>query len=159
MGLYHQGGVIPTQVFLSTREDATQAFWWRTYSPPIWLLDHKNEELITRDLMGMKPESMLAVLQNATSSQCSRRGPENSEEDGVYLIAPKSSTWLDKYTNPTKEDSKLHPLYFEQVWQYRRHLNLDDLDFAEDGVWNTLRRVVGRRGLVVWKIGRNCAKV
>jgi phosphatidylinositol glycan class Z len=159
MGLYHQGGVIPAQIFLSTREDAAKAFWWRTYSPPIWLLDHKNKDFITRDLMGMKPESMLTELQRATFSQCDKRGSENVEKDVVYLIAPKSSTWLDTYTNPTEEDAKFHPLYFEQVWQHRRHLNLDDLDIGEDGVWRTLRRVIGRRGLVIWKVTRNCVKL
>ncbi|KAA8572525.1 hypothetical protein EYC84_003135 [Monilinia fructicola] len=29
MGVYHQGGVVPTQVFLSKQLDATHAIWWK----------------------------------------------------------------------------------------------------------------------------------
>ncbi|RMZ80551.1 hypothetical protein DV737_g2917, partial [Chaetothyriales sp. CBS 132003] len=35
------------------------------------------------------------------------------------------------------------------VW--RKHLNLDDLDVGGEGVWRTVQRVWGRRGLAVWK--------
>ncbi|KIW97363.1 uncharacterized protein Z519_02755 [Cladophialophora bantiana CBS 173.52] len=39
---------------------------------------------------------------------------------------------------------------------FRQHLNLDDLDFGDDGIWPTLERVVGRRGLGLWKVDRIC---
>ncbi|KIX96793.1 uncharacterized protein Z520_07513 [Fonsecaea multimorphosa CBS 102226] len=42
---------------------------------------------------------------------------------------------------------------------FRRHLNLDDLDFGDVGVWPTLERVVGRRGLGVWRVDRICGPV
>ena len=45
---------------------------------------------------------------------------------------------------------------FEEIWRYHQHLNLDDLDIGKEGVWGTLGRVIGRRGLVVWKIRRLC---
>lgn len=45
MGLFHQGGIIPTQVHISQMVDSSQSLaqnniflWWKTYSPPIWLL-------------------------------------------------------------------------------------------------------------------------
>jgi len=75
-----------------------------------------------------------------------------AEAEGTYLIAPLSATFLDKYTQSNKSG-----LYFREVWRYSRHLNLDDLDFADDGVWGTLGRVIGRRGLAAWRVTKNCA--
>lgn len=146
MGMYHQGGVVPTQVFLSTRGDATNALWWKTYSPPIWLLNGKNEVLKTHDLMGMAPELM---VQNLTSlATCAGH---QSDGNGTYLIAPLSATFLDKYVANWTE------LSFEEVWTHRRHLNLDDLDFGDDGIWKTLARVVGRRGIGAWRVTKDCS--
>lgn len=44
----------------------------------------------------------------------------------------------------------------EEIWRYDQHLNLDDLDVGEEGVISTLKRVVGRRGLVIWKLRKIC---
>lgn len=155
MGTYHQGGVVPGQVFMSRQPDATQAIWWKTYTPPIWLLNGKNEVLRTRDVMGMKGETLLEELtQLATcDTPADRRNQEYlKEKNGTYLIAPASATWLDPYL-PNKG---LEGLRFREVWRYRQHLNLDDLDFGDDGVWNTLSRVIGRRGLVAWRVTKSC---
>ncbi|KAL2271533.1 hypothetical protein VTJ83DRAFT_904 [Remersonia thermophila] len=155
MGVYHQGGIIPAQVFMSKQPDATQAVWWKTYMPPIWLLNGKNEVLRTRDVMGMKGEALLEELaQLATcDTPADRRNNEYlKEKNGTYLVAPLSATWLDPYL----ENKGLEGLRFREVWRYRRHLNLDDLDFAEDGVWDTLSRVVGRRGLAIWRVTKSC---
>lgn len=155
MGVYHQGGIIPAQVFMSKQPDATQAVWWKTYMPPIWLLNGKNEVLRTRDVMGMKGETLLEELgQLATcDTPADRRNSEYlKEKNGTYLIAPLSAAWLDPYL-PNKG---LDGLRFREVWRHQQHLNLDDLDFAEDGVWNTLSRVIGRRGLAIWRVTKSC---
>ncbi|RAL67541.1 hypothetical protein DID88_008296 [Monilinia fructigena] len=115
---------VPTQVFLSKQLDATHAIWWKTYSPPIWLLNGKNEVLVTHDLMGMQAERMLEeVIKMATCL------PKSGEEftEATYLIAPTSATFLDKYTANQTD------LYFEEMWRYRNHFNLDDVDFGDDG--------------------------
>jgi phosphatidylinositol glycan class Z len=153
MGVYHQGGIVPTQVFLSKQPDATQAIWWKTYSPPIWLLNGKNEVLKTHDIMGMKGSLMLRQLSSLATCH---KSPTNvtaylDEKEGTYLIAPLSATFLDPYL--TNHDSGL---YVQEVWQYKQHLNLDDLDFGDDGFWYTLKRVIGRRGLGVWRVTRKC---
>jgi len=72
-------------------------------------------------------------------------------KEGTYLVAPLSASFLDDYVGKTTSG-----LQFNEVWRYRRHLNLDDLDFGDDGVWPTLKRVVGRRGLAVWRVTKNC---
>ncbi|PKS12921.1 hypothetical protein jhhlp_000262, partial [Lomentospora prolificans] len=155
MGIYHQGGIVPAQVFISSQPDATQAIWWKTYTPPIWLLNGKNEVLETRDVMGMKGSALLGELDRLATcdTPADRRNQEYlKENNGTYLIAPTSATWLDPYL-PNKG---LAGLRFREVWRTRTHLNLDDLDFAEDGVWNTLSRVIGRRGLAVWRVTKSC---
>ncbi|GAB1320391.1 alpha 1,2 mannosyltransferase [Madurella fahalii] len=155
MGIYHQGGIIPAQVFMSKQPDATQAIWWKTYMPPIWLLNGKNEVLRTQDVMGMKGEKLLAELDKLATcdTPADRRSMEYlKEKNGTYLVAPLSATWLDPYL-PNKG---LEGLRFREVWRYQQHLNLDDMDFADDGVWNTLSRVIGRRGLAIWRVTKSC---
>ncbi|KAK3322249.1 glycosyltransferase family 22 protein [Apodospora peruviana] len=157
MGIYHQGGIVPAQVFMSRQPDATQAVWWKTYMPPIWLLNGKNEVLRTQDVMGMKGELLLEELARLATcdTPADRRNMEYlKEKNGTYLIAPLSATWLDPYL-PNKG---LGGLRFREVWRHRQHLSLDDLDFAEDGVWNTLSRVIGRRGLVIWRVTKSCPR-
>lgn len=155
MGIYHQGGIVPGQVFMSNQPDATTAIWWKTYTPPIWLLNGKNEVLQTQDVMGMEGEALYEKLTELATCDVpsDRRNKEYlKEKTGTYLIAPASATWLDPYL-PNKG---LDGLRFREVWRHRKHLNLDDLDFAEDGVWDTLSRVVGRRGLVAWRVTKSC---
>lgn len=155
MGIYHQGGVIPTQIFMSRQPDATHAVWWKTYTPPIWLLNGKNEVLETRDVMGLPGDQLmeqLAALATCDTPADRRNNEYLKEKSGTYLIAPLSATWLDPYL-PNKG---LEGLRFREVWRYRQHLNLDDLDWGEDGVWNTLARVVGRRGIAAYRVTKSC---
>jgi phosphatidylinositol glycan class Z len=155
MGTYHQGGIVPTQIFLSKQPDATTAIWWKTYSPPIWLLNGKNEVMKTHDVMGMPGPSMIKEL--IALATCHLPSPNQAlyyeEKEGTYLIAPLSATFLDSYLENDQE------LKFHEVWRYQQHLNLDDLDFGDDGVWPTLSRVIGRRGLAAWRVTRNCTQL
>ena len=156
MGIYHQGGIVPAQVFMSKQPDATRAIWWKTYMPPIWLLNGKNEVLETRDVMGLDGESLLTELDKIATcdTPADRRNQEYLKEtNGTYLIAPLSAAWLDPYLS----NKGLEGLRFREVWRHRHHLNLDDLDFGEDGVWGTLSRVIGRRGLAAWRVTKSCA--
>lgn len=156
MGIYHQGGIVPGQVFMSQRPDATKAIWWKTYMPPIWLLNGKAEVLETRDMMGVPGQELYAELAKFATcdTPADRRNTEYlKEKNGTYLLAPASATWLDPYLR----NKGLDGLRFREVWKHKHHLNLDDLDFAEDGVWNTLKRVIGRRGLTAWRVTKSCS--
>ncbi|TQS32013.1 hypothetical protein Golomagni_07687, partial [Golovinomyces magnicellulatus] len=89
MGIYHQGGIVPGQVFMSNQPDATQAIWWKTYSPPIWLLNGKNEVLQTKDVMGLKGDALLDQLTGLATCDkpADRRNQEYlKEKNGTYLI-------------------------------------------------------------------------
>ncbi|KAI1848773.1 hypothetical protein JX265_013773 [Neoarthrinium moseri] len=155
MGVYHQGGIVPGQVFLSKQPDATQAVWWKTYMPPIWLLNGKNEVLRTQDVMDMEGAALLQELGRLATcdTPADRRNNEYlKESNGTYLVAPLSATWLDPYL----DNKGLEGLRFREVWRHRQHFNLDDLNWAEDGFWATLKRVIGRRGLAAWRVTKSC---
>ena len=151
MGIYHQGGVVPMQIWLGKNEGlgAQDILWWKTYSPPVWLVGGKAGEdgPKTIDLMGVPVGDLLVAVTDRAGS-CNRL--RRSE---VVVVAPRSSTELDNWTKEKTEE-----WVWTELWTEWRHLNLDDLDWAEDGVIGTLRRVVGRRGLTAWKVARRCGK-
>ncbi|KAF8245133.1 hypothetical protein K440DRAFT_604202 [Wilcoxina mikolae CBS 423.85] len=138
-GMYHQAGVVPAQVFLSTT-NATDVVYWKTYGPPTWLLGSLSAQVNTTNLMGAPVTMLLSALEEGTDCGGEKAG---------YLAAPLSATKLD----PLVDASEL-PFHLDMVWSTRRHLNTDDLDFGDDGVVETVKRVVGRRGLGVWRIRR-----
>ncbi|KAF2841537.1 glycosyltransferase family 22 protein [Patellaria atrata CBS 101060] len=155
MGIYHQGGVVPAQMFIAQeqRNKVSHVFWWKTYSPPIWLLNGKNLNCRTKDLMGMSGDNMVEeLLQVARCDQPGWTDMLKQPVGDVYLVAPWSATFLDQFHDLGNPST----IRLEKVWMSRNHLNLDDLDFAEDGVWATLSRVIGRRGLVIWKVKKEC---
>ncbi|KAI4208208.1 MAG: hypothetical protein LQ348_000271 [Seirophora lacunosa] len=149
MGVYHQGGVMRAQSWLGQQNqhdlEVTEVFWWRTYSPSVWLLGGK--ELVTTDLMGMEADLMMDRVLEALG-RCDERTTKS-----VGLVAPLSSIELDDWMG---HGHSWEHISFEQVWKTTRHLNLDDMDFEADGIRGTLNRVVGRRGLVIWKISMPC---
>ncbi|KAL8679221.1 MAG: hypothetical protein Q9186_004463 [Xanthomendoza sp. 1 TL-2023] len=143
MGIYHQGGVVPAQIWLGQQHQhelaSTKVFWWKTYSPPVWLLG--GTDIVTVDLMGMEVEAMLDRVSGAIGDTT------GDEPRSVGLVAPRSSVELDAWMEKTGS-----VMVFEELWKTDNHLNFDDLDFEADGIWGTLERVVGRRGLVIWKV-------
>ena len=153
MGQYHQGGIVPVQTHIAqSSELVTHAYWWKTYSPPTWLLNGKNQDLTTVDLMGMPAPQMLDAVKTSLPPCRTRKPPKIEGRGSVYLVAPRSAYALKPFQDPAKREE----IELEEVWSYRQHLNLDDMDFGDDGVWPTLSRVVGDRGLVVWRVTRNC---
>ncbi|KAF3391331.1 GPI mannosyltransferase 4 [Penicillium rolfsii] len=161
MGVYHQGGVVPAQLamrsIVSTNTAAqgvktnpdTSVFWWKTYSPPHWLLGADNSStpaITTIDLMGIPGVELIQRLDQFV--------PECGTVSPIYLVAPTSATFLDEYA--ATETPRTPELQLYRLWTYRKHLNLDDLDFGDDGFVPTLARVIGRRGLRVWSVRRVC---
>lgn len=152
MGVYHQGGVVPAQIWIGQQQGlgVRDVFWWKTYSPPVWLLGGNETAMgtaiATRDLMGMDMDSMAGRVMDSVG-QC-----VDGQSDSVCSVAPCSSTSLEVWMRDSESE-----FTFEKIWTTRSHLNLDDIDVKDDGIWGTLRRVVGRRGLSVWRITRKCA--
>jgi GPI mannosyltransferase 4 len=159
-GVYHQGGVVPAQLHLSKlqlhKDQQVTAVWWKTYQPPTWLLGNKaGRSIKTVDLMGASRDSLVETL-SGTAGRC---GVNETYVDS-YLVAPRSTVFLDQFVGKgekvekKKKKGKKDSNAFElrEEWTYRKHLNLDDLDFGDDGVLPTIDRVWGRRGIVVWKV-------
>ncbi|EMC97588.1 glycosyltransferase family 22 protein [Baudoinia panamericana UAMH 10762] len=146
-GIYHQGGVVPVQSWIGKQSNVSHVLWWKTYSPPRWLLGTTNVVINTTDLMGMPGDGMLEQLAHAADCRNSTRR--------TLLVAPLSATFLDAYTDShvVMEGSTFA---LDQIHLHRAHIGLDDLDWGEDGVWPTLRRVVGRRGLGIWTVQKEC---
>ena len=140
------------QLHIATLDTVSEVFWWKSYSPPLWLLDGKIENITTTDLMGMQKESMMQQI----SSRLSCSIPHGKRQ-GVYLVAPHSAVYLDQFL---REEGAVYPqdgkVWLDPMWRYRQHLNLDDLDFGDDGFIPTIKRVVGRRGLLLYKVNTLC---
>jgi len=148
MGTYHQGGVVPMQSHIANVDNVSQVLWWKTYPPPIWLLDGKNECINTHDLMGISGDRMIQEVLAAVPCSTSAIQP-----NATFLVAPASAAYIHELIVAS---DKPQGLVLEEKWRYQRHLNLDDIDFGGDGILPTLRRVVGRRGLVLWQVSRQC---
>lgn len=164
MGSYHQAGVIPTQIHLCSSllpqpppSTPALAFWWKTYPPPTYLA--QNASLLeTRDLAGM-PFSAMADEISQYTNNCHTPHPQISRSNPapVFLIAPLAATQLDALKVTTGDvplEGTANDLVLTEVWRYKKHIGLDDLDPREKGLWNELKRVFGRRGLGVWRVGR-----
>lgn len=142
MGLYHQAGIIPAQLFLGTQPSITRAFWWKTYSPPTWLLGSRQSQLVTTDLMGMSQSLIVDTICRDSSSAL---------QDQVVLVAPASALFLDQFisSKPISSETRME---LTELWSFRKHLNLDDVDVGDEGLVPTIQRVVGRRGLKIWSV-------
>ncbi|KAK6542472.1 alpha 1,2 mannosyltransferase, variant 2 [Orbilia ellipsospora] len=144
MGIYHQGGVVPAQLYLSGRNDVGTVVWWKTYKPPTWLLGVTSRNVDTVDLMGGKVDKIMNALKGVIKDKkCDRR---------AFVVAPLSAVALDRWVIGEHEDGKQEEMALRLVWSYGRHLNLDDMDFGDDGVTETVERVIGRRGIGVYEV-------
>lgn len=174
MGRYHQGGIVPMQFHVANMEEigtggGSTVSWWKTYSPPVWLLNGKAEVVKTNDLMGMKGNDMLTTVGDIVCNNTLLNINDASKKlaggnwTSTYLVAPLSAAFLDSYIdssidgeNGDRQKQSEAGISFEEVWRYRAHLNLDDMDFGDDGVWPTLSRVVGKRGLGLYRVRKEC---
>ena len=161
-GAYHQAGVLPAQRFLERYTQApttnstnlSHIFWWKTYPPPTWLDGNLPATVKVTDWMGLENDKLIGQIYNDLECELDRPGVTG------LLVAPWSATFLDKYLeagHSNRYGSKYGAtIRLEELWRTRQHIGLDDLDWGQDGVWKTLRRVLGRRGLVAWGVRKKC---
>jgi GPI mannosyltransferase 4 len=164
----------------STAEQA-QVFWWKTYPPPTYLLGpnpinpqtQQPLNITTTPLMGLPQAELLQTLSstvdthtpacNASPSLLNLLGKPTFSD--IYLAAPFSAwRWessrlpsTSNYTFTLNSTTSTIALEFTHLRSFSKHINLDDMDFGDDGIVDTLARVVGRRGLAVWRVARACA--
>ncbi|KIW20464.1 hypothetical protein PV08_01039 [Exophiala spinifera] len=188
MGIYHQGGIVPTQLsipslltqsIVNTHSDAhnIEVFWWKTYPPPNFLLGteprhpytNNSLNISTVPMMGF-PQSELVFLLMQHMPTCNpsliERLTIHKEKTDVFVVAPLSA-WRLENTTPSVSNFSFSiafnmppaELVMTNIFTHRQHINLDDMDFGDDGLVPTLSRVVGSRGLGVWKVDRICGPV
>lgn len=185
MGIYHQGGVVPAQLAIpslivesinSTFSEAhnIEVFWWKTYPPPNFLLGptpshpftNRPLNLSTVPLMGFPQQELVFMLMQHMPT-CDpgliERLTTHREKTDVYVVAPLSAWRLHDPYPPTSDFSfsvtfnqPPAQLNMQNIATFRQHVNLDDMDFGDDGVRSTLARVIGRRGLGVWAVHQVC---
>ena len=133
--------------------------WWKTYSPPVWLLNAPRDVLDTRDLMGTGPQDVEALLREALGS-CSRFSTGATEGGDAVLVVPHARNepgiWRGEAPDADGVLHHIRDMSWTLAWSEKKHVGLDDLDFAEDGVWGTLSKVISKRGLDVWVIRKDC---
>lgn len=110
MGSFHQRGVLDALVQLKSMnlENTTQ-LWWKTYSPPTWLLGNSiesNNKIV--DLMGMDLNEVISKFDNI---------------EDILFITSKSSIPLLESINDK--------FLFESIWSSNLHLDLDHFDFTD----------------------------
>lgn len=132
MGVFHQGGVVPALDFIYTNPRfntlGTAFIWWRTYSPPTWMLNEKEGDLqiisldnetedsidfesnakLSLDAMGMEIGKLNKII-NQVSTQY----------DKVYVISPVASFKQSFNTS-----------LYQEVWNYSYHMDMDHLNFS-----------------------------
>jgi GPI mannosyltransferase 4 len=179
MGIYHQGGVIPAQIAMpqvvkSANTSDVIVFWWKTYPAPTYLIgapslqpeSNRTLNVTTVPLMGLSEQGVKQVLLDSTyTTDCAGKQKSSSSSPAVFLAAPLSAHLFDNQRADLPEHFLIREeekpaggrtLLLKKQYIYHKHLNLDDMDFAEDGVLGTIGRVFGRPGLGVWRVHRDC---
>ncbi|KIX09891.1 uncharacterized protein Z518_00972 [Rhinocladiella mackenziei CBS 650.93] len=170
-----------TQSINITHSDAhnIEVFWWKTYPPPNFLLGtepvhpatNRSLNIATVPLKGY-PQSELVFMLMQHMPTCDpsliERLVLHKEKTDVFVVAPLAA-WRLKAMDQLAPVSNFSfsigfnmppvTLTMTNLATFRRHVNLDDMDFGDDGVFETLNRVVGRRGLGVWKVDLVCEPV
>jgi phosphatidylinositol glycan class Z len=116
--------------------------------------------------MGLSEQCLKeTLLASSYAADCIEKLPPSSPSSSIFLAAPLSAHLFDDrpadqaepfLVRAKEEPSGGETLSFTKQYIYHRHVNLDDLDFADDGVFGTLGRVFGRAGLGVWRVRADC---
>lgn len=134
MGTFHQGGVVPaveylrSTVYLNQVSGVTQV-WWRTYSPPTWMLgdtlnstqfitynDEKTEFTIDNDKLNHIIDTMGLDIKDLRGILTQVKSPFSK----TYLITPVASF-----------NKNFHDRPHNRIWLYNYHLDMDHLDFTD----------------------------
>ena len=128
MGVYHQGGIIPTQIEIPkvVNKDYVvdvQVFWWKTYPPPTYLLgsDHINAAsnmaltidtvpLVDKNAAEVLTELQEAIAKSKWPQMTCEQTPQNSQGEiqtqydsrasAIYVVLPLSAHMLNVALSP-----------------------------------------------------------
>lgn len=132
MGVVHQGGVVPAldhfhDIKVCESIDPVAIIWWRTYSPPTWMLGDKSNttQFITvNDEISefvLDPSKQHVVFDTMGSERSNlEKVFEAVHGEDTYLVAPIAS--FNQHFNAS---------LFNLTWSYGYHLDMDHLDFSD----------------------------
>lgn len=137
MGIYHQGGVVPGLEYIRTENQSKTIpktyIWWRTYSPPIWLLGDEKGKVQTLDiengmLLGTVDIDKKIVIIDAKGTDIKNLKPFLVK--GNYIVTPLASF----------ETELNDMLQANLTWFHSAHFDLDHLDMSN---YKTLKPGLG----------------
>lgn len=67
MGFFHQAGVVPAQFYIRELPRPSTVIWWKTYTPPLWVMGLQSEQvdyLALDDLYGVTVDDVTSKLSN-----------------------------------------------------------------------------------------------
>jgi GPI mannosyltransferase 4 len=162
-------------------------YWWKTYPPSLYMLGDEIHNPVIDDTLDVTTTPLLGANRTVLHESLTAHLPRCDEQSTVFhkisnvvakrplhevfLVAPFSAFRFDTdqvvpstsnfsfaltkvSSHKVREENDLLLTHLET---FRQHINLDDMDFADDGLFNTLKRVIGRRGLGIWKVTRDCS--
>lgn len=133
MGIFHQGGVVPALDHLHT-SSTTNTFqvWWRTYSPPTWILGDKDSstQVITLNDENFDAGYILDATKSTYIFDTMGSDHEKVEKLLEELLSINNQTILITPTASfnVKFDNSTTP--YKQLWHYNYHIDMDHLDFS-----------------------------
>lgn len=134
MGIFHQGGVAPALNFIySNRENQMENnyvyIWWRTYSPPTWLLGDRKFEFEFEELQddalvhSGKKEMKKKIIVDAKGCSYSTLQTNvksfKKKQNKVFIVSPIASFNINNDFP-----------HVNMTWSYSQHIGLDHLDFS-----------------------------
>lgn len=126
MGLFHQGGVIPVLEYTRTNKpDSFTQIWWRTYSPPSWLLGDDSVSMIRLHETCSDPKVLIDAMGAAHNDIYNLL----ASHKGQMFVAPISSV-----------NCGFTPGKLKLLWKYDYHIDLDHLNFDS---WTCLQPGLG----------------
>lgn len=132
MGVMHQAGVIPAQVYLRDVPQPATVVWWKTYTPPLWVTGLQSSEVAFAELSdrGVQLNELLQIAHNrpAPLTEIDLLGASEAilaetvavAEPPVYVVAPLANApeWLGK-----------------PIWTEHWHVSLEHIDWSNPSSW------------------------
>lgn len=161
MGTLHQGGVVPAlgQVAQITNSlPINTVIWWKTYSPPIWLLGkpldsveiiqplddaqarnryrHIMDRISVRDYLGNKNSSLLVVDLMGAGEEIVREVLDHVvhvsfPEPKALFVSSFATLDMAPSLKELTDSNKTTAYHLNPVWSTRYHLSLENIDFGK----------------------------
>lgn len=144
MGIYHQGGIASAADFFhqklyqgdATVSGTTAQIWWRTYSPPTWMLGDTSNSTQFVTISSDKPD--FTFDSSKSNYVLDTMGLDVEDLHTLIALVNASRVYLVTPTASFNQHFRQVPHYL--TWLTATHLDMDHLDFSN---WETLKPGLG----------------